>query len=127
MPAEHAEHTERAKLSFRVFRGQFLSGFSESRTMTQHDTAFQISAANVRFGPGVTREVGMDLRDLGARRTLVLMDPALRSLPVGETVVEALREAAIEFELFDRIAVEPTDRSFAEAISAATEGRFDAF
>src|SRR5579885_175318 len=83
-------------------------------TIMENDTAYQISAANVRFGPGVTREVGMDLGDLGARRTLVLIDPILRALPVGESVVEALRAAHISFEVFDRIAVEPTDRSFRE-------------
>jgi hydroxyacid-oxoacid transhydrogenase len=95
--------------------------------MTPHDTAFQISASNVRFGPGVTREVGMDLRDRGARRTLVLMDPTLRDLAPGQTVKAALREAGVDFELFDRIEVEPTDCSFAGAIAVATEGRFDSF
>src|SRR5438067_2666668 len=95
--------------------------------MTLLDTAFQISASNVRFGPGVTREVGMDLRDLGARRTLVLIDPALRALPPGETVTAALREARCDFDVFDRIEVEPTDRSFGEAIAAATAGKFDSF
>ncbi len=95
--------------------------------MTENDTAYQISTSNVRFGPGVTREVGMDLRDLGARRTLVLIDPAVRVLPVGEGVVEALRAANISFEIFDRIGVEPTDRSFREAIEAATADSFDSF
>ncbi len=93
----------------------------------ENDTAYQISAANVRFGPGVTREVGMDLSDLGARRTLVLIDPALRALSVGEVVIEALRGAHVSFEVFDRIAVEPTDRSFQEAIEAATADQFDSF
>src|SRR5579871_836166 len=93
----------------------------------EKDTAYQISAANVRFGPGVTREVGMDLRDLGARRTLVLIDPALRAMSVAEAVFEALRAAQIAFEVFDRIAVEPTDRSFQEAIAAATADSFDSF
>jgi hydroxyacid-oxoacid transhydrogenase len=93
----------------------------------ENDTAYQISAANVRFGPGVTREVGMDLGDLGARRTLALIDPAVRALPVGEAVVEALRASHISFEVFDRIAVEPTDRSFREAIEAATADQFDSF
>jgi len=92
-----------------------------------NDTAFQVSAANVRFGRGVTREVGMDLRDLGVGRTLVLIDPALRHLPPGETVVRSLREAGAGFEVFDRISVEPTDRSFAEAIAAAEEMRCDSF
>jgi hydroxyacid-oxoacid transhydrogenase len=95
--------------------------------ITENDTAYQISAASVRFGPGVTREVGMDLCDLGARRTLVLIDPVLRALPVGEVVVEALRAAHLSFEVFDRIAIEPTDRSFLEAIEAATADRFDSF
>src|SRR5690242_5107605 len=95
--------------------------------ITENDTAYQISTASVRFGSGVTREVGMDLSDLGVRRTLVVIDPILRALSVGEVVVEALRAANISFEVFDRIAVEPTDRSFQEAIEAAREGRFDSF
>ncbi len=95
--------------------------------MTLQDTAYQISAANVRFGRGITREVGMDLRDMGLRRTLLVLDPVLRDLPTGQTVVAALREAGIGFEVFDRVSVEPTDRSFAEAISAAAEGDFDSF
>ena len=35
-----------------------------------------MAASSVRFGAGVTREVGMDLADLGVRRVLVLTDPA---------------------------------------------------
>ncbi len=93
----------------------------------QHDTAFQMSASNIRFGQGITREVGMDLIDLGAKRTLVVIDPALVSLPVGETVFSALRDAGVEFDVFDRVRVEPTDSSFQEAIRFATEGRFDSF
>src|SRR5690242_1532469 len=95
--------------------------------ITENDTAYQISTASVRFGSGVTREVGMDLSDLGVRRTLVVIDPILRALSVGEVVVEALRAANISFEVFDRIAVEPTDRSFQEAIEAAMADRFDTF
>ncbi len=95
--------------------------------MTDYDTAFQISAANVRFGTGITHEIGSDLVDLRARRTLVLLDPNLRGLAPGEVVVASLRAAGIEFEVFDRIAVEPTDRSFQDAIQVAAEGEFDSF
>jgi hydroxyacid-oxoacid transhydrogenase len=91
------------------------------------DTAFQFAAANLRFGTGITAEVGQDLADLGARRTMVLVDPALRDGPTGRTVVDSLRRAAIGFDVYDRIVVEPTDVSFREAAAAAREGRYDSF
>ena len=39
------------------------------------DIAFEMAASNIRFGAGVTREVGMDLADMGARRVRVVTDP----------------------------------------------------
>src|SRR5262249_7238771 len=95
------------------------------RAMTPRDNAFPIGAASVRFGPGVPREVGRDLRDLGSRRTLVLIDQTLRDVPPGQMEVAALRKAGMNSDRFDGIEVEPTDRSFAAAICVASEGRFD--
>src|SRR5438067_12021556 len=95
--------------------------------MTQLDTAFQLSTSNLRFGGGITREVGMDLEDMGLARTLLVIDPRLLDLPTGQVVLESLRAARREFEIFDRVAVEPTDRSFHEAIAVAREGNFDSF
>lgn len=91
-----------------------------------HDTAFQMAAANIRFGAGVTREVGMDLQDHGARRTLLVIDPALVDLPVGQKVLESLR-SCVDFAVFDEVSVEPTDKSFQRAAEVAAEGKFDSF
>ncbi len=91
----------------------------------QNDTAFQFAAANLRFGTGITREVGDDLVDLGAKRTLLLVDPALRDSQSAETVRESLRRARVDFEIYDQVSVEPTDRSFREAAAVARQGRFD--
>jgi len=91
------------------------------------DTAFQMSASNIRFGPGATREVGLDLLDLGVRRTLVVIDPALKSLPPGEMVIESLRKAGAAYDVFDGVTVEPTDASFQAATRAAVDGAFDSF
>ena len=91
------------------------------------ETAFVMATSAVRFGPGVTREVGMDLTDLGARRTAVLTDPNVSQLPPVAAVLESLRREKLEFALFDRVAVEPTDASFQEAIAFARDGAFDAF
>jgi len=92
-----------------------------------NDTAFQMTASNMRFGPGVTREVGMDLSDMGARRVMVLTDPRLAKLPPVATVLESLEREKLEFALFDRVRIEPTDGSFEEAIAFARAEPFDAF
>jgi hydroxyacid-oxoacid transhydrogenase len=91
------------------------------------DTAFEMATANIRFGPGVTGEVGQDLADMGARRVLVLTDPTLARLPPVEVVRESLARERIEFDLFDRVRVEPTDRSMWDAVEVAQAGRYDAF
>ncbi len=93
----------------------------------EHDIAFQMAASNIRFGWGVTREVGMDLQDLGVRRTLLVIDPALIDLPAGRTVLESLRAAKIDFDTFSEVSVEPTDGSFRRAAEVASDGQFDSF
>lgn len=91
------------------------------------DTVFEMAASNLRCGPGATREVGMDAADLGLRRVLVVTDPKLRALRPVETVIEALRKERVEFEVYDRVRIEPTDVSFREAIDVARQGRFDGY
>ena len=92
-----------------------------------HDTAFEMAVASVRFGVGVTREVGMDLSDLGVRRVLVLTDPIVGRLPPAQTVADSLAASGLEFTIYDRVRVEPTDESFLDAIVFARDRGFDAF
>ncbi|MCH8829133.1 MAG: iron-containing alcohol dehydrogenase, partial [Planctomycetes bacterium] len=92
-----------------------------------NDTAFQMAASNLRFGPGTTREVGMDFADMQVKRVLVLIDPKLKTLPTGETVFESLRAEKVDYDVFDAISIEPTDQSFQAAAAAATAGNYDAF
>ncbi|MCY2962989.1 MAG: iron-containing alcohol dehydrogenase [Planctomycetota bacterium] len=91
-----------------------------------NDNAFQISSSNLRFGFGCTREVGLDLRELGSRRVLVIVDPAVVDLYSGQTVLESLRTNNIDFALYTDVQTEPTDESFRRATEFAVEGRFDA-
>jgi hydroxyacid-oxoacid transhydrogenase len=91
------------------------------------DTAFQMSASNIRFGQGITAEVGMDLRDLRASRVMLVIDPALVDLPTGEIVRASLRSAKVGYDQFDGVSIEPTDESFHAAAAAAVEGGYDAF
>jgi hydroxyacid-oxoacid transhydrogenase len=84
-----------------------------------HEIAFEMAAASVRFGPGVTREVGMDLVDLGIRHALVITDPTVAALLPVQTTLAAIEEAGVKAALYDRVRVEPTDVSFRDAIDFA--------
>jgi len=91
------------------------------------DIAFEMAVSSVRFGAGVTREVGMDLADLGARRALVITDPTLAAMRPVATVMESLRDSGVPATLYDRVRVEPSDESFLDAIAFARDGGYDAF
>ena len=91
-----------------------------------NETAFEMAASSVRFGPGVTREVGMDLADLGARHVLVVTDPVVRKLRPAEVVLQSLDDNRIAYSLYDRVRVEPNDESFLDAIAFAKQTPFDA-
>ncbi len=92
-----------------------------------NETAFEMATSSIRFGSGVTAEVGMDLAELKARNVMVVADPNLRLLLPVTAVLESLETNGVPFTLFDAVSVEPTDESFQEAIRFATEGGFDAF
>ncbi|MEW6752963.1 MAG: hydroxyacid-oxoacid transhydrogenase [Candidatus Latescibacterota bacterium] len=92
-----------------------------------NDTIFEVGTSALRFGPGATAEIGMDLADWGVRRVLVLTDPNLVDLPPVQVALGAMRSAGLEPVLFDRVHVEPTDASFREAIDAALGHSPDAF
>lgn len=65
-----------------------------SRLMRQAtDSGFQIKASNCRFGSGITHEVGMDLVDLGAKRVLLVINPAVRRVATGSVVQEQKGQA----------------------------------
>jgi len=85
----------------------------------KNEFAFEMAASNIRFGPGVTREVGMDLADLGVRKALVITDPGLARMTPVQTALESLDSAGVAYTLYDRVRVEPTDESFLDAIAFA--------
>jgi hydroxyacid-oxoacid transhydrogenase len=91
------------------------------------DIAFEMAVSSVRYGVGVTREVGMDLAEIGARLVLVLTDPTVGALAPVRTVLESLERSGVPFALYDRVRVEPSDESFLDAIAFARARPFDAF
>ncbi len=91
------------------------------------ENAFEMAVSSIRFGPGVTREIGLDLVDLGVRRALVMTDPIVARLPPVQTVLESLEASRIDVALYDRVRVEPTDESLLDAIAFARASQCTGF
>src|SRR6476659_7505952 len=89
--------------------------------------AFEMAVSSVRFGYGVTREVGMDMADMGATNVLVLTDSTIARLAPVQTVCESLETHSVPFVVYDGVRVEPTDESFRDAIAFANRRPYDAF
>ncbi|HLI51291.1 MAG TPA: hydroxyacid-oxoacid transhydrogenase, partial [Thermomicrobiaceae bacterium] len=92
-----------------------------------NETAFTMDTSSIKYGPGVTRELGFDMKNLGASRVMVVTDRQLSSSEPVTTAVASLRSEGIDAVLFDRARVEPTDDSFKEAIDFASSGNFDGY
>jgi len=89
------------------------------------ETAFSMDTSSIKYGPGVTREVGWDMEEQGAHRVMVVTDTSLSDKEPVSVTLEALRKHSIEAVLYDQVSVEPTDASFKEAIKFAVKGKFD--
>ncbi len=91
------------------------------------ENVFTMDTSSIKYGPGVTCEVGYDMKALGARKVMLVTDSSLsNSKPVSITL-EALRSQKIDSVLYDGVRIEPTDISFKKAIEFATNGDFDGF
>lgn len=86
-----------------------------------------MAVSNIRYGAGVTKEVGMDLQNMGATNVCLMTDKNLSQLPPVQTVMDSLVKNGINFKVYDNVRVEPTQRSFMEAIEFAKKGAFDAY
>ncbi|KAJ1192328.1 hypothetical protein NDU88_001639 [Pleurodeles waltl] len=102
--------------------------------VTKHDTAgtttdyaFEMAVSSIRYGENVTKEVGMDLQNMGARRVCVMTDTNLSTLPPVKAVLDSLAKNDICFKMYNSVRVEPTDSSFMDAIDFAKKGEFDAY
>jgi hydroxyacid-oxoacid transhydrogenase len=78
----------------------------------EKEYAFEMAASSIRFGPGATKEVGMDFKNMGAKRVCVVTDSNVAKLDAMKQVVEGLSREGVEFTVFDKVRVEPKDSSY---------------
>ncbi len=98
-----------------------------NETTPANEYAVELATSNIRFGPGVTRELGPELSDRGLGTVMLLTDPYLLDLAPVRTALESLDSEGVRAHVFSDVSVEPTDASFRTAIEVATELGPDAF
>ncbi|EEY21816.1 ethanolamine utilization protein eutG [Verticillium alfalfae VaMs.102] len=81
--------------------------------------AFEMAASAIRFGPGCTQEVGLDLKNMGAERVAVITDATVDGLVAMQQVRESLDREGINYKVYNQCRVEPKDSSVKEAIAWA--------
>uniref|UniRef100_A0A8C1D322 Hydroxyacid-oxoacid transhydrogenase, mitochondrial n=1 Tax=Cyprinus carpio carpio TaxID=630221 RepID=A0A8C1D322_CYPCA len=91
------------------------------------DYAFEMACSNIRYGAGVTKEIGMDLQNMGARNVCLMTDRTLSQLPPVGVVLDSLTKHGVEYKIYEDVRVEPTDKSFKAAIDFAKQGHFDVY
>lgn len=106
-----------------------INGTHQCHTSTKPSTdyAFEMACSNIRYGPGVTAEVGQDLANMKVKKVGVFTDKNLVNLPPVHTVLESLTKNGINFKLYDKVRVEPTSSSLMEATEFARKENFDSF
>ena len=92
-----------------------------------NEIGFQMAASNLRFGAGITREIGMDLAEMQLQKVMLVTDPIMAELLPVATVRQSLEDNGVSYEMYDRVRVEPSDASFKDAATYAIDGGFDGF
>ncbi|KAI0036725.1 iron-containing alcohol dehydrogenase 1 [Vararia minispora EC-137] len=107
---------------------QLRRGMATPVDVVQKEYAFEVAASNLRFGDGVTREVGMDFKNMKARKVGVFTDPNVAQLAPMKMAIDSLSsQSDLPFEVYDKTVTEPTEDSFRDAIAWARKHDFSHF
>jgi len=85
------------------------------REQPDGETIFTVDPRPIKFGPGAALELGSDARSLAMTHVVVFTDARVAKLELTARAIQAVRDVGIEVTVYDRVAVEPTDESFAAA------------
>ncbi|KAK3952275.1 iron-containing alcohol dehydrogenase-domain containing protein [Pseudoneurospora amorphoporcata] len=128
-PGYHQSQTRLAVSRYNDRNSQRRSYATPQDTSQLKEYAFEMAASSIRFGPGVTQEVGMDIANLNPSGTVaVVTDSTVEKLDAMRQVRESLDREGIRYKIFNKVQVEPKDYSVKEAIEwARTTGDYSVY
>nr|XP_050851786.1 probable hydroxyacid-oxoacid transhydrogenase, mitochondrial isoform X1 [Vespula vulgaris]XP_050851788.1 probable hydroxyacid-oxoacid transhydrogenase, mitochondrial isoform X1 [Vespula vulgaris] len=98
-----------------------------ANSVPSKEYAFEMACSTIRYGIGVTRELGHDIQNLNAKKVCLMTDPNLVNLQPVKSAIDSLTKQGIDFEVYDKVRVEPTEETLLDSAEFAKRGKFDAF
>ena len=69
------------------------------------ETAFTMDTSSIKYGPGITSEVGYEMARLGCKNVLIVTDPNLVEMPVVKISLDSLQSEGLEVSIFNQVKV----------------------
>lgn len=91
------------------------------------DTVFTVSMTALKFGIGVTGEVGYELKRLGVKKALIVTDKNISEIGLASEVKESIEGEGVKADIYDETHIEPTDKAIMEAVRFADGRGYDGF
>ncbi len=91
------------------------------------DNVFTMRTVPIKFGLGVSSEVGFDLKSMGLKSALLITDKNIMETGMPDKLRKVIEDEGIKVEIYDEVHCEPTDKSFAKAISDLKGKEYDGF
>ncbi|SVE57443.1 uncharacterized protein METZ01_LOCUS510297, partial [marine metagenome] len=91
------------------------------------ETAFTIDSSTIKFGNGVTEEVGWEFKKLNCNNIMIITDKKLIDHVSVIKTIKSIEQNNLNPILFADVNVEPTDSSFKKAIEFAITNNIDGF
>ncbi|MEM2017121.1 MAG: hydroxyacid-oxoacid transhydrogenase [Nitrososphaerota archaeon] len=96
--------------------------------ISANDTVFTVRNVQVKFGEGVSSEIGYEARRLGIKKALIVTDKNINeNTRIPSRIKEYLDEEGIKSDIFDGTHIEPIDTEVIKAIEFASGRDYDGF
>ncbi|MEM3619517.1 MAG: hydroxyacid-oxoacid transhydrogenase [Nitrososphaerota archaeon] len=96
--------------------------------ISPNDTVFTVRNVQVKFGEGVSSEIGYEARRLGIKKALIVTDKNINeNTRIPSKIKEYLDEEGIKSDIFDGTHIEPIDTEVIKAIEFASGKDYDGF
>ena len=62
-----------------------------------------MDTSSIKFGKGVTKEIGSDFKNMGVNRLMICTDNRVAKLSTMEVVEASLKEVGLEYEIYSGV------------------------